>query len=68
VAVELGRDLGVTAAEDALDSGQVRPAHDEQTRRRVAWIVEPDRPDLDRRPLDIAVYQATSRLSVGGQG
>jgi hypothetical protein len=50
VAVELHRDARVGVAHDLLDGRQVGARHDEERGRRVADVVEADRPHLTDGP------------------
>jgi hypothetical protein len=64
VAVELGRDARIGVAHDPLHGRQVSAGHHEQRGRRVADVMEPDRPHLPdwpqlhparRAPADLVV-------------
>jgi hypothetical protein len=65
VRVHLGRELRVAVPEDLLHRCEVGARHDEQAARRVAQIVEADRPDHGLHPELAAVVRAPTLLLVG---
>ena len=65
--VGLRGESRIGVAENPLHRGDVGAAHEEERRRRVAQVVEPDRPDLPRRPeLHLAARTAAELVILRG--